>query len=155
MVREIDVKEWRIKVLDDERATRFVVPRIQRTYAWGTKQLNDFIKDLENVSSEDDLEHYFGAFCTAEKDDNVELIIDGQQRIATSHLFLKCVQNKIRDMPLRKQVDDIITNSKIVLGKNDQKVFEKIMEEGEPDKQSKLYKAYLNFDKILTDLFFF
>lgn len=151
MAREIDVKEWRIKELDDELATRFEVPRIQRTYAWGIKEVKDFVEDLETVSNED-LEHYFGAFCTAEKSDGVELIIDGQQRIATSHIFLKCAQNKIQDMPLKEQVNNIITNSKIILGKNDHKTFVQIMKgESEVDPKSKLYKAYQILDKILTD----
>lgn len=157
MVREIDVKEWRIKELDDAQATKFEVPRIQRTYAWEKKQVKEFIEDLEHVSKDDYSQHYFGAFCTAEKErnDNVELIIDGQQRIATAHLFLKYTKNKIQDTPLKKQVENIISNSKIVLGKNDHNVFEKIMSETEIDikeidKKSKLYKAYQNI-KILTD----
>lgn len=157
MMGEIDVKEWKIKELDYELATQFVVPRIQRTYTWDKNEVEDFINDLKKISNEDYLEHYFGAFCTAEKPektDNVELIIDGQQRIATSHLFLKCAQKKIHDVYLKKHVDNIINNSKIVLGKNDQKVFEKIMKDEEIDveeKQSKLSKTYQIFDNFLRN----
>ena len=145
--------------MDDKRDVKFEVPRIQRTYAWKKKQVDEFINDLKRIAATDNSEHYFGAFCTAEKDENTELIIDGQQRIATSHLFLKCAQNKIQNAVLKKQVNDIINNAKIVLGKSDQKIFDKIMREKfdkimrEPDfdKNSNLCKAYQNIDKNITN----
>lgn len=157
MAREIDVKEWKIIVLEDELATRFEVPRIQRTYAWEKKEIEDFVVDLVDVSSDNYSQHYFGAFCTAEKDDDdIELIIDGQQRIATTHLFLKCVQDRIQDTSLKRQVNNIILKPKIKLGKNDHEIFEKIMKGetetvSDTDKESKLYKAYQTLAKKLTE----
>ena len=141
--------------MDDKHAPILQVPRIQRTYAWGKKQLEDFIKDLVHVSQDDDSEHYFGAFCTMRKsgDDNTELIIDGQQRIATSHLFLKHAQKIVVDSTLKDRINKIISvdNLKITLGRRDHETFKKIMRgETVDDKTSLLNKAYCHIGELLT-----
>ena len=151
----ITATEWRIRDLDDKHAPILQVPRIQRTYAWGKKQLEDFIKDLVHVSQDDDSEHYFGAFCTMRKsgDDNTELIIDGQQRIATSHLFLKHAQKMVVDSTLKDRINKIISvdNLKITLGRRDHETFKKIMRgETVDDKTSLLNKAYCHIGELLT-----
>lgn len=154
-VPSITATEWRIRDLDDKHAPILQVPRIQRTYAWGKKQLEDFIKDLVHVSQDDDSEHYFGAFCTMRKsgDDNTELIIDGQQRIATSHLFLKHAQKMVVDSTLKDRINKIISvdNLKITLGRRDHETFKKIMRgETVDDKTSLLNKAYCHIGELLT-----
>ena len=151
---EIDTKEWRILNLESKSATKFEVPRIQRTYTWKMPQLRDFINDLIQVSQDSNREHYFGAFCTMKKsnDDDTELIIDGQQRIATSHLFLKYAQEKVIDPTLTDKISNIIAtdNPKVTLGKKDQEIFMKIMKGDDvSDQQSLLRDAYKGFDTLL------
>ena len=151
---EIGASEWQISYLQREASTRFKMPRIQRTYAWEQKHLSAFIKDLITASNDKNVEHYFGAFCTLRKPDDVELIIDGQQRIATSHLFLKYAREKVEDPLLKNQIDKIITpnNLKITLGRRDDETFKKIMRgENDVDTTSLLYKAYMYFESCLKD----
>lgn len=152
----ITATDWRIRDLDDKHAPRLQVPRIQRTYAWEKKQLKDFITDLVRVSQDDDSEHYFGAFCTMRKsgDDNTELIIDGQQRIATSHLFLKYAQKIVVDSTLKDRINKIISvdNLKITLGRRDHETFKKIMRGvSVDDKKSLLNKAYCGVGELLKE----
>ena len=123
----------------------------------GKKQLEDFIKDLVHVSQDDDSEHYFGAFCTMRKsgDDSTELIIDGQQRIATSHLFLKYAQQIVVDSTLKDKINKIIAadNLKVTLGRRDQETFQKIMsgEKDVADPTSLLSKAYCRIDGLIKE----
>ena len=141
--------------MESKSATKFEVPRIQRTYTWEAPELRHFINDLMEVSQDGNREHYFGAFCTMKKfnDDDVELIIDGQQRIATSYLFLKYAQERVIDSTLIDKISNIISadNPKITLGKKDQETFMKIMS-GDGDtanQQSLLRDAYESFGPLL------
>lgn len=142
--------------MDDRHAPRFQVPRIQRTYAWRKKEISDFIKDLVHVSRDEDSEHYFGAFCTMSTsgDDNAELIIDGQQRIATSLLFLKYAQKIVVDSILKDRISKIIAanNLKVTLGKRDHETFKNIMDgRVVNDQKSLLNSAYKSIGSLLKE----
>jgi uncharacterized protein with ParB-like and HNH nuclease domain len=69
----------------------FKVPEYQRAYAWGEKQLSDFIDDFKNQKLNKD--YFFGTILFQETGkrgayDIIE-IVDGQQRITTLVIFLK------------------------------------------------------------------
>lgn len=63
------------------------VPSYQRAYAWEKEQLEQFVKDMLEVSTKQNGQYYFGHFILEEQGDHFE-IIDGQQRITTFILFL-------------------------------------------------------------------
>jgi len=75
----------------------FIIPKYQRAYAWGTKQLNEFLDDIHNQSNPSN--YFFGTILFEEKDtiDGYEQIeiVDGQQRITTLVIFMKILLQKI------------------------------------------------------------
>ncbi len=77
----------------------FKIPEYQRAYAWGKKQLEDFIEDIDNQRLGKD--HFFGTllFHVREKA-QFELIdvVDGQQRITTLIIFMKLLLEKLKAM---------------------------------------------------------
>lgn len=71
----------------------FEVPKYQRYYAWEEEQINDFIKDINNILLKNTPEHFFGGVvCVSKVVDGSarqqKELIDGQQRITTSILLI-------------------------------------------------------------------
>lgn len=75
--------------------SQYSLPSYQRGYAWEKSHIEDFLSDLEHVNNRIG-EHFFGftllAPPTSTSDKTIK-IIDGQQRITTSILFLICARN--------------------------------------------------------------
>ncbi len=73
----------------------FEIPEYQRAYTWGEKQLLDFLNDLKNQRI--DKPYFFGTFLFHEDgkiDEYVKIyIVDGQQRLTTSNIFIKTILN--------------------------------------------------------------
>lgn len=70
----------------------FLIPDYQRGYAWDESQLIDIRKDIENLSGRIHM-HYTGtivATLSKTKSDTYE-IVDGQQRLTTLIILLKCI----------------------------------------------------------------
>src|SRR5690606_9226384 len=75
------------------------IPAYQRAYSWEKKQCSQFLEDLLEQKGK---KYYLGQFLF-EKDGNTLFIIDGQQRLTTTILFLSAIakiqekqgQNKI------------------------------------------------------------
>ena len=96
---------WRLRVENTKQLktlfnnhTQYALPSYQRGYAWETNNIEEFLDDLEYVGDVDNgiHEHFFGSILLASPDDSsddVIRIIDGQQRITTSILFLVCARN--------------------------------------------------------------
>ena len=82
----------KLKELFDGRKI-FNIPDYQRAYAWeDTRQLPDFIEDIDNQSLERD--YFFGTILFQEKSEkqagfDIIDIVDGQQRITTIIIFMK------------------------------------------------------------------
>lgn len=159
---EISPREFCIGNLAEPNAINFKVPRIQRTYSWKkNKQLKDFMKDLVDTArslgdgKDPTIAHYFGAFCTTEsKSGNTELIIDGQQRIVTSFLFLKWAEDQVKKTINKDRIKTIIEKNKLELGKNDDADFQKLMngDKLDPDSKSALKDAYDYFEIFIKQL---
>lgn len=80
------------------KGIRFKIPAYQRSYSWGETQINQFIEDLENASSQ----YYLGHFLFEKSEDkSIRLIIDGQQRLTTCVIFFSCLSEALKD---RKEV---------------------------------------------------
>src|SRR5687767_3966144 len=100
----------------------FRIPDYQRGYAWGPKQLTDFWEDL--VSLDGDRYHYTGVLTikqvpeTVWKNWNDErwliakrsfvpyYIVDGQQRLTTTSIFLQCLAEAIKSKKIHKELAD-------------------------------------------------
>lgn len=81
----------------------FIIPKYQRAYSWEEKQLNEFIYDIDNQTNPPN--YFYGTILFEEKPtiDGYEQIeiVDGQQRITTLIIFMKCLLEKIKP-----QIDD-------------------------------------------------
>ncbi|KOY77017.1 hypothetical protein RZ71_09160 [Apilactobacillus kunkeei] len=70
------------------------VPSYQRHYSWDKESLNDFWDDLVDVMEGYQDSHFIGQVVTY-VNDNVQEVIDGQQRLTTISILLAVVLDKI------------------------------------------------------------
>ncbi|EOW8227312.1 DUF262 domain-containing protein [Campylobacter upsaliensis] len=71
---------------------QFFIPVYQRAYSWEDAQWRDFLEDLEEATKGEN--HYFFGNVLLEKRENGEFdIIDGQQRLSTIIIFVRCLVN--------------------------------------------------------------
>lgn len=159
---------------------KYFIPNYQREYAWETEELDDFWNDLI-TAREEKADHFFGQIVVHanKNDDNsiTKYIIDGQQRITTSIIFLKVLEEIIDDLYVRIEDYDkkelafeilnlvkgsIGSKSKgynLTLGDADKTFFETLISEGKnmtlaPNKKSqkRIKSAYEFFYKKINDL---
>ncbi|RFE01343.1 DUF262 domain-containing protein [Streptococcus parauberis] len=111
---------------------KYIIPRYQREYSWGTEQLEDFYKDVvnnaefnSNGSKHND--YFFGTIMLV--GDMIQhktalQLVDGQQRITTFTIFLSVLAK------VSKKFDDKISNNiwKYVIGSDDDGEEYKILE---------------------------
>lgn len=74
---------------------KFMAPKFQRDYSWGSEQWDDLWQDIETMLFEND-EHYMGYLVLQTDDDKNYHIIDGQQRFTTVTILIlaaiKCIK---------------------------------------------------------------
>ena len=151
-----------LKILN-QRAT-FKIPVYQRNYDWNEKQCKEYIDSLEKIIV-DKLDSYFmGSIVYIEGiDDNYFdefVIVDGQQRITTTHLFLKALSklsfnddfsDKIKEEYLYNTKGDSI-KLKLKPIKEDKEVFSRLIEEDKLLFTNYGSKIYQNFKFIEEEL---
>ncbi len=81
-----------------KNATSFFIPPFQRAYAWGRPEIeryfNDVLRIIDselNSNQHDKLEHFFGTVVIKKEKAgfaNKSVVVDGQQRLTTTLLFL-------------------------------------------------------------------
>ncbi len=81
-----------------KNATSFFIPPFQRAYAWGKPEIERYFNDLIRIilsyldpKQQDKLEHFFGTIVIKEEKAgfaNKSVIVDGQQRLTTTLIFL-------------------------------------------------------------------
>lgn len=74
--------------------SRLFVPLNQRSYAWEDRNITDLHQDVNAAVSNADSEYFLGTIVLVQEGDNIPLIADGQQRIATASIILA----RIRDI---------------------------------------------------------
>lgn len=65
------------------------IPEYQRPYRWGTKNVDQLLKDIKNSQDNGKLTYLIGTVILHETEDSTFNIVDGQQRITTIILLLK------------------------------------------------------------------
>lgn len=75
------------------RDNNFVVPLYQRNYAWETNEIGDFWDDLLDLVKAKRNSHFFGQIVTFKNSEDNQEIIDGQQRLTTSTIFMAAVRD--------------------------------------------------------------
>ncbi|KRK87484.1 hypothetical protein FD17_GL001237 [Lentilactobacillus sunkii DSM 19904] len=71
----------------------FTVPMYQRNYDWESDQIVDFWDDLVDLVEGNRNSHFFGQIVTFKNEDGRQEIIDGQQRLTTSPIFMAVIKD--------------------------------------------------------------
>lgn len=94
--------------------TSFFIPPFQRSYAWGGNEINRFYADLSkiieselDVTEKNKQEHFFGTIVIKAEScgfGTKSIIVDGQQRLTTTLLFLIALRDSIDDEKIKKKI---------------------------------------------------
>lgn len=130
-----------------KNVTSFFIPPFQRAYAWGKPEIDRYYSDIIriikselNEKEHDKLEHFFGTLVLKEEQQGFahkSVIVDGQQRLTTTLLFLIA----LRDLETDEKFKNIITNRYL---KNDDSDFEDKIKLKQVTKDWDAYKALVN-----------
>lgn len=90
------------------------VPTYQRAYSWDTdnsnkslKQVNTFLSDLQDyVKSHSSTPYYFGHFLFEERSITEYAIIDGQQRLTTTVIFISALYKHLKEIRKSESIRD-------------------------------------------------
>ncbi len=153
--------EIRFEEFLNKQKTHFIIPVYQRNYDWKDAQCEDFVKDIESLVKRERETHFLGTIVYIKSDDieaiekgiSEYIIIDGQQRITTSMLFLKALYDLSDDEDDKEEIhDDYLTikrTNKLKLKpiKDDNDIFVKLLknEDIEENEKSRIYKNYKFF----------
>ena len=102
MVQAFHIIDNKGSIFDEQ----YIIPLYQREYAWGDRQIQQLIEDIDdvnldndsNIDSTRDENYYIGSLIVAKKGDEFE-VVDGQQRLTTLFLILRYL-----DVHIEKQI---------------------------------------------------
>ena len=150
---------------------QFIVPIYQRSYKWTKGNITQYLNDLEEIDlTVSDQTHFLNSIVYSKVNDN-ELasaignrlekyhIIDGQQRLTTTTLYLIAIRNiliekddsktadRINNQYIVNQyIDDIDESIRLKLASNDLEVFRKLVLKDELNKENKKHLIYRNYN---------
>lgn len=81
----------------------YIIPMYQRNYAWGEKEIDQLILDIQDYQDENK-KYYIGTLVVYERSDETYEIIDGQQRFTTLTLLAICLKRLSKE---EKDVPDM------------------------------------------------
>lgn len=167
-------ENYLLKLLSDNNVT-FYIPPYQRNYEWTKEECEIFYQDILNTEikniNDEQSEHFFSSFTyfgvnTVFGQPNKLVLIDGQQRLTTTMLFLIAARNTITDIVKKNTIEDMYLKNNRVKGgdelkiklkqvANDATVFRKIVL-NEPlvaeEKETQVYKNYYYFFSKLENM---
>ena len=100
-----------------EKNFLFEVPKYQRYYSWEDEQIDDYIKDIDNIynntTDANPIEHFFGGIVVVDKpvagsNRSQRELIDGQQRITTTILLIVSLIRKYKQLSNESNKDLIV-----------------------------------------------
>ena len=98
-----------------KNATSFYIPPFQRAYAWGKSEIERYFSDITKLieseisEDKDKREHFFGTLVLKKETgslSNKEIIVDGQQRLTTTLLFLIALRDSQQNDDNKKFIDE-------------------------------------------------
>lgn len=92
--------ECKDKSMSELFTTKLVVPDYQRPYAWSKQQVTEFFDDLVNFINREEKyndDFYLYGQIIVHKENGLSNIVDGQQRLATSTIFLCVIRDYIEN----------------------------------------------------------
>jgi len=130
-----------------KNATSFFIPPFQRAYAWGKAEIERFFSDILRIidsefdsSQHDKLEHFFGTVVIKEEKAgfaNKSIVVDGQQRLTTTLIFLIA----LRDIEVDSQKREFILNNYLT---NNSSTFQDKIKLKQVTKDWDAYRALVN-----------
>lgn len=154
----------------------FFIPPYQRNYEWTKEQCSVFLEDIISTAKKNqfgvDSEHFFGTLTYFESkhvfgEPSELVLIDGQQRITTTMLFLLAARDFITDESFKEFIDNkylLNKDSKTENGEykiklkqveTDWESYRKLIRNSQDvsiDKNSFIYQNYIYFSKSLASL---
>ncbi|MGC8729279.1 MAG: DUF262 domain-containing protein [Elusimicrobiales bacterium] len=125
----------------------FFIPPFQRSYAWGKNEIKRFFSDIMkiinselDINEKDKLEHFFGTLVIREERcgfANKFVIVDGQQRLTTTLLFLIALRDLEKDFEKQNFIDQTYL-------KNNLSTFDDKIKLKQVTKDWEAYKALVN-----------
>lgn len=159
-----------LKLLSNNDVT-FFIPPYQRNYEWGEEMCEILFKDIEKVANSKNTQHFFGtviyyAESTILGQPDKYILVDGQQRLTTTMLFLIAARDCIIDDSLRNTIDlkylknnnvsgDVEYKIKLKQVESDWKAYKNIIlaeHLDDSDKKSIVFKNYKFFKSKLEKL---
>lgn len=138
------------------------IPVYQRNYSWEKENCEQLFEDILKAGESEKIEfHFIGSIIVivdGGMDGNINIIIDGQQRVTTAFLFLKAFYDEskndyYKDEFIKRQLFKITEDGKtqkLILNRDDNSILEKILKGEdlkEREKNSKIFKNYDYFRK--------
>ncbi len=154
----------------------FFIPPYQRNYEWTEEQCDVFLKDIKKTYEANlhgkHIEHFIGTITFfAEREQALGLprqfiLIDGQQRITTTMLFMLAVRDIIDNDGIKKHINRKYLCNEEAIGDSEYKIklkqvevdwesYKKLiynLELSESEKKSTIYKNYKYFYNKLVNL---
>jgi hypothetical protein len=133
------------------------IPAYQRAFSWGDKQCSQFLEDLLEQKGK---KYYLGQILF-EKDGNTLFIIDGQQRLTTTILFLsalakiKILKGENVDQIRETYLTDVfktIDDDQVIFKKVTQKHLVSAIDDTETISQKRIIEAFNFFEIELSKL---
>jgi uncharacterized protein with ParB-like and HNH nuclease domain len=159
-----------LKLLSNNDVT-FFIPPYQRNYEWGEEMCEILFSDIEKVANSRNTQHFFGtviyyAESTILGQPDKYILVDGQQRLTTTMLFLIAARDCITDDSLRNTIDskylknnnvsgDVEFKIKLKQVESDWKAYKNIIlgeHLEDSDKKSTVFKNYKFFKSKLEKL---
>lgn len=109
MANNLQFTQMSLETLFKEK-TNMAIPIYQRGYAWGADQVDDLWNDLMEVMADNQDDHFFGQVVMNESEGKL-FIIDGQQRLTTTVIFLAVIREAF--LKLAATDDQISSEAKI------------------------------------------
>lgn len=129
---------------------KLIIPIYQRKYEWNTTNIDILFDDIKDRMNDRE-EHYFGTIAQKKSiDNNISLIkiIDGQQRITTSFLFIAAARDYSLKKGFYKNKEDIDWYEEIVQNINKEKLSDYIYNPGGNAENNEHFRRILDSSEI-------
>lgn len=73
----------------------FSIPDYQRNYAWKSDQIDAYLEDIFSLTDGVDEQHFFGPIVVLDDGHGSLTVIDGQQRLTTTVMFLALIRDQL------------------------------------------------------------
>lgn len=123
-----------------KKNSNYVIPFYQREYSWEKPEMEQLLRDINSISGED----YFLGSILVKKYLLDTIIVDGQQRISSSLIFLKVISEKCTNDKYLVHIEDLISKSFHSANLIDGDVLQKILEGKTMSVDDKKTRYHLN-----------